>query len=75
MLKLKLKSDLPENFRVTKQIPGVGMVMFSSEKVKPEDYHKWHKMGFSDLFEEVEPVVEKSVEGAKELVNKRKTKA
>jgi hypothetical protein len=75
---LKLRQDLPENFRITKQIPGVGQVMFNSEKVQPHEYEKWHKLGFADLFEEyvVEPLanvlVEKVVDEVKEVIKKRR---
>lgn len=82
MSNLKLREDLPENFRITKQIPGMGMVMFNTEKVQPEDYPKWKKLGFGDLFIEhvVEPIVEKVIENVieevKEVVKKkRKPKA
>lgn len=75
-MSLKLREDLPENFRMTKQIPGMGMVLFDSEKVQPQDYSKWKKMGFGDLFVEhvVEPVinavVENVIEEAKEVIQK-----
>jgi len=82
MSNLKLREDLPENFRITKQIPGMGMVMFNSEKVQPEDFPKWKKLGFADLFVEhvVEPIVEAVVENVVEAVvekikRKRKPKA
>ena len=73
---LKLREDLPENFRITKQIPGMGMVMFDTDKIQPQDYHKWKKLGFGDLFIEhvVEPVinavVETVIEEAKEVIQK-----
>lgn len=79
-MSLKLREDLPESFRMTKQIPGMGMVMFDSEKVQPQDYHKWKKMGFGDLFMEhvVEPVinavVDHVIEEAKEAIQKVVTK-
>ncbi len=80
MSNLKLREDLPENFRITKQIPGVGQVMFNSEKVKPEEFEKWHKLGFADLFVEhvVEPLanvlVDKVVDEVKEVIKKRRSK-
>jgi hypothetical protein len=79
MKQFKLREDLPESFTVTKQLPGVGMMMFNSEKVQPEDYHKWSKMGFADLFVEyvVEPIanqlVEKVVEEVKEVIQRKRT--
>ncbi len=80
-MNLKLREDLPENFTITKQVPGVGMMMFNTEKVQPQDYHKWSKMGFADLFVEhiVEPVIEAIVDnvidGVKDaIVNRKKSK-
>lgn len=78
MKQFKLREDLPEISTITKQLPGVGMMMFNSEKVQPEDYHKWHKMGFSDLFVEhvvepiVEAVIENVIEEVKEVIQRRK---
>lgn len=79
MSNLKLREDLPENFRISKQIPGMGMVMFNSEKVEPQDYHKWAKMGFADLFIEhvvepiIEAVIEKVVDEVKDVIKRRRT--
>ncbi len=79
-MSLKLREDLPESFRMTKQIPGMGMVMFDSDKVQPEDYHKWKKMGFADLFVEhvvepiVEAIVENVIEEVKEVIAERRAK-
>ena len=78
MKQFKLREDLPETFTITKQLPGVGMMMFNSEKVQPEDYHKWHKKGFADLFVEhvvepiVEAVIENVIEEVKEVIQRRK---
>jgi hypothetical protein len=84
-MNLKLREDLPENFTITKQVPGVGMMMFNTEKVQPQDYHKWHKMGFADLFIEyvaepvIEAIVDNVIDGVKHkvsdaIVNRRKSK-
>lgn len=79
MKQFKLREDLPESFTITKQLPGVGMMMFNSEKVQPEDYHKWHKMGFADLFVEhvvepiVESVIENVIEEVKEVIKRKRT--
>lgn len=79
-MSLKLRNDLPESFRMTKQIPGMGMVMFDSDKVQPEDYSKWKKMGFGDLFVEhvvepiVEAIVENVIEEVKEVIAERRAK-
>ena len=78
MKQFKLREDLPESFTITKQLPGVGMMMFNSEKVQPEDYHKWHKMGFADLFVEhvvepiVESVIENVIEEVKEVIKRKR---
>jgi len=70
---LKLRQDLPENFRVTKQIPGLGMVMFNTEKVHPNDYQKWFDLGFQDLFELIiEEVIEEVIEKVEEVIEKKR---
>lgn len=80
MKQLKLKEHLPESFTITKQVPGVGMMMFNSEKVQPQDYPKYAKMGFADLFVEyvVEPVIEAIVDNVidevKEVIAERRAK-
>lgn len=75
MSKLKLKSNLPENFRVTKQIVGVGMFQFDSSKVDKVDYPKWSRLGFGDLFEEEVEVIEEAPKEVKEVVVEQPKKA
>jgi hypothetical protein len=44
--------------------------MFNTEKVQPQDYHKWSKMGFADLFVEkvIDATVNFVVEKAEEVI-------
>jgi hypothetical protein len=77
--KLELRSDLPETFKMTKQVHGVGMIQFDSSKVKVEDYPKWAKLGFADLFKSVvetviETIIDKIEEKLEDGAEKRKAK-